>query len=366
MATESDVQLAVAWNLPGDLAWRDLQPLCRDFGAGKLANDLVIISADVDLADENKNPEQIARDAIDARLAASAWSVQSNKKIDLSASLGVAVREYPTSVGPADYALFADRQALGVVEAKPDSWGPKITTVEEQSSGYAGAKLKWVKSAEKLPFVYEAPASSRASPTAATRSRARGRCSASTGRRRCADWFGKPVVPRRRSTDLPPLNPAGLRDCQITAITNLEASLKEDRPRALVQMATGSGKTFTAITEVYRLLKFAGARRVLFLVDTRNLGEQAEQEFMSYVPNDDSRKFTELYNVQRLSSSYVSPQAQVCICTIQRMYSILKGEELDEGAEDDNPPEIAPPQDAAAGRLQPEAAARVLRLHHHR
>ena len=50
------------------------------------------------------------------------------------------------------------------------------------------------------------------------------------------------------------------------------------------------GKTFTAITEVYRLLKFAGARRVLFLVDTRNLGEQAEQEFMAYVPNDDSRR----------------------------------------------------------------------------
>ena len=60
----------------------------------------------------------------------------------------------------------------------------------------------------------------------------------------------------------------------------------------------------------------AGARRFLFLVDTRNLGEQAEQEFMSFVPNDDSRKFTELYTVQRLSSSYVSPQAQVCISTI--------------------------------------------------
>jgi type I restriction enzyme R subunit len=72
-----------------------------------------------------------------------------------------------------------------------------------------------------------------------------------------------------------------------------------------------------------------------------NLGEQAEQEFMSFVPNDDSRKFTELYTVQRLSTSYVSPQAQVCISTIQRMYSILKGEELAEGAEDDTPPELA-------------------------
>ena len=111
------------------------------------------------LADANKNPEQIARDVIDARLLESGWSVQGNKEIDFSVALGVGIREYPTSVGPADYALFADRRALGVVEAKPDSWGAKITTVEGQSSGYAGAELKWVKSAEKLPFVYEATAS---------------------------------------------------------------------------------------------------------------------------------------------------------------------------------------------------------------
>ena len=114
---------------------------------------------------------------------------------------------------------------------------------------------------------------------------------------------------------------------------------QSDRPRALVQMATGSGKTFTAITEVYRLLKFAGARRVLFLVDTRNLGEQAEQEFMSFVPNDDNRKFTELYTVQRLNSSFISPYAQVCISTIQRMYSILKDEPMLEGADEENPAE---------------------------
>ena len=105
-------------------------------------------------------------------------------------------------------------------------------------------------------------------------------------------------------------------------------------------MATGSGKTFTAITSIYRLLKFADAKRILFLVDTRNLGEQAEQEFMAYLPNDDNRKFTELYNVQRLRSSYVATDSQVCISTIQRLYSILKGEELDEAAEEIHPDEI--------------------------
>ena len=131
----------------------------------------------------------------------------------------------------------------------------------------------------------------------------------------------------------------GLRDCQIKAITNLETSLKSDKPRALVQMATGSGKTFTAITQVYRLLKHAGARRILFLVDTKNLGEQAEQEFMAFIPNDDNRKFTELYNVQRLTSPSIANDSQVVISTIQRMYATLKGEELNEGAEDENPAE---------------------------
>ena len=88
---------------------------------------------------------------------------------------------------------------------------------------------------------------------------------------------------------------------------------------------------------------------------------------MSYVPNDDNRKFTELYNVQRLKSSFIAAGSQVCISTIQRMYSILKDEPLDEGAEDDNPAEqLVAPQGAAAGRLQPEDSARVLRLHHHR
>ena len=104
-------------------------------------------------------------------------------------------------------------------------------------------------------------------------------------------------------------------------------------------MATGAGKTFTAITQVYRLLKHADARRILFLVDTRNLGEQAEQEFMAFIPNDDNRKFSELYNVQRLSSPSIAGDSQVIISTIQRMYATLKGEELAEGAEDENPAE---------------------------
>ena len=92
-------------------------------------------------------------------------------------------------------------------------------------------------------------------------------------------------------------------------------------------MATGSGKTFTAINEVYRLVKFAKATRVLFLVDRGNLGRQAFKEFQQFVTPDDGRKFTELYNVQHLKSNTLDPVSRVCITTIQRLYSMLKGEE---------------------------------------
>jgi len=140
--------------------------------------------------------------------------------------------------------------------------------------------------------------------------------------------------------DIPALQTAGLRDCQIKAVGKLEDSFRRNQPKALIQMATGSGKTFTAITSIYRLLTYAKAKRVLFLVDTRNLGEQAEQEFMAYMPNDDNRKFSELYGVHRLKSSFVPTDNQVYISTIQRLYSILKEEELDEKAEETNPGEI--------------------------
>jgi type I restriction enzyme, R subunit len=288
---------------------------------------------------KNQNPEQLARDRIDARLAEAGWHVQGKEAIDFSSGQGIAVREYTTDVGPADYVLFVDRRAVGVIEAKSDTWGQNITTVEEQSAGYAAAKLKWVNNQERLPFVYESTGViTRFTDGRDPNPRSR---EVFTFHRpeTMAEWLSKSKSLRARLRDIPSLNPAGLRDCQITAIENLEKSFREDRPRALVQMATGSGKTFTAITAVYRLLKHADAKRILFLVDTKNLGEQAEQEFMSYVPNDDNRKFTELYNVQRLKSQHIAGSSQVCISTIQRMYSILKDEPLDEAAEEGNPAE---------------------------
>ena len=134
---------------------------------------------------------------------------------------------------------------------------------------------------------------------------------------------------RQRLKVMPPLNASGLWLVQERAIRNLEESLVAGRPRALVQMATGSGKTFMACNQVYRLIKHAGARRVLFLVDRSNLGRQTLREFQGFTTPDEGRKFTELYNVQLLQSSRIDPVSRVCISTIQRVYSILKGEELD-------------------------------------
>ena len=310
------------------------------------------------MADKNRTPEQQARDNIDLMLEQAGWKVQSKNKIDFSAGFGIAVREYQTDVGPADYVLFIDKKPVGVVEAKPEDWGQKITTVEEQSAGYAAAKLKWVNKKERLPFVYESTGVlTRFTDTRDPRPRSREIFNFPRPET-TQEWHTQPASLRARLQELPVLDATGLRACQLNAIEKLEESIKDDRPRALIQMATGSGKTYAAITSIYRLLKHADAKRILFLVDTKNLGEQAEQEFMAYVPSDDNRKFTELYNVQRLKSSFVAKDSQVCISTIQRMYSLLKDQEMDEAAEKINPAEMVQPKQPMSvvynGKIPPE------------
>ena len=286
----------------------------------------------------NQNPEQLARDNIDKQLIACGWIIQGIKQLNLYAGIGIAVKEYLTDVGPADYVLFVDGKPCGVVEAKREEEGHKLSVHEDQIEGYATAKLKHLKN-EPLPYVYISTGEvTRFTDFTDPKPRAREVFSFHRPET-LREWIKKGKSLRKRLYDLPALQIQGLRDCQIKAINKLETSFKENRPRALIQMATGSGKTFTAITFIYRLLKYAKAKRVLFLVDTKNLGEQAEQEFMSYVPNDDNRKFTELYSVQRLKSGYIATDSQVCISTIQRLYSVLKGTELDEKAEEENPNE---------------------------
>lgn len=281
-------------------------------------------------------PEELARELIDRRLVQSGWVIQDFAKVNPSASLGVAVREYPTSTGPVDYALFVNGSPVGVIEAKQDALGENITVVEGQSGRYANSKFKYINTEYQIRFAYEATGHL----TRFTDYKDLKYCSRvvfSFHRpETLLSWLMQSDTIRNNMKHFPPLDETGFRSCQVTAINNLDNSFAHNRPKALVQMATGAGKTFTAITAVYRLLKYAKVSRVLFLVDTKSLGEQAEREFLAYRPNDENRSFSELYGVRRLKNSYIPNDVQVCISTIQRMYSILRGEDMDESAEDES------------------------------
>lgn len=253
--------------------------------------------------------------------------------MNLGAGLGVAVREYPLSTGPCDYLLFVDRKACGVIEAKPE--GTTLSGVAEQSKGYQqrlpSHLANW---GDPLRFDYEASGSEtqfsdRDDPEQ------RSRRIFSFPRPDSLQGLllgGAPL--RDRLTHMPPLVTDGLRDCQIEAIAALEESLAAGRPKALIQMTMGAGKTFTAATTAYRLLAHANAKRVLFLVDRNNLGRQTLKEFQAYRPPGTGHLFTELYNVQRLGPAGLDTDAKVVISTIQRVFSQLTGRELSEEDEE--------------------------------
>lgn len=279
-------------------------------------------------------PEEKARIVIDRKLQEAGWLLQDMKTINLSAGIGVAVREFPTNTGKVDYALFVEGKPVGVVEAKKPEAGQNITIVENQSARYANSSFKWIQGDYKIRFAYEATDKlTRFTDYADIKYRSRTvfsfhRPETLAGLLRQNDTI------RNNMKHFPAFDDTGFRTCQITAIENLDKSLSENRSRALVQMATGAGKTFTAITATYRMLKYGKIKRILFLVDTKSLGEQAEREFFAYRPNDNNRSFSEIYGVRRLKNSYIPSDVQICISTIQRMYSILRGEEADESLDE--------------------------------
>jgi type I restriction enzyme R subunit len=292
-------------------------------------------------------PEQRARETIDRQLAAAGWPVQRYRDLNVHASRGVAAIEFPLETGPCDYVLYVDHKVVGVVEAKKE--GETLTGVELQTERYSeGLPAGIPAPIRPLPFLYQSTGvetcfTSRLDPEP------RSRFVFNFHRPEAlAEWLeaepvflpvghplaDKPASLRLRLRQLPVLDVTGLWPAQFKAVRNLEKSLADDRPRSLIQMATGSGKTVTAIAAIYRMLKHADAERVLFLVDRGNLAKQALKEFQSFVTPDDGRKFTELYNVQRLTSNRLDPVAKVCICTIQRLYSMLQGKELAEDVDE--------------------------------
>jgi type I restriction enzyme R subunit len=305
-------------------------------------------------------PEARAREKIDVLLEQAGWLVQDREDMNLTAGDAIAVREFKLEKGHGyvDYLLFVDGNALGVVEAKPA--GHSFTSVEFQAKKYVEglpesltAPVKplpfaYISTGEETVFINELDPQPRSRPVFSfhrpetlrewlAADTLDGWLKQSGGFYTGADDT-RPSTLRARLRAMPPVDLPGLWPNKVQAIVNLEKSLFDDRPRALIQMATGTGKTLLAVTEIYRLIKFGGARRVLFLVDRANLGEQAEKEFQGFRTPDDNRKFNELYNVQRLTSNTVGSASKVVISTIQRLYSILKGEpELDPEAEEHTP-----------------------------
>ncbi len=278
-------------------------------------------------------PQQQAREKIDQLLSQAGWVLQDREAFDRNAALGVAVREFPFPAGFCDYLLFIDGKAAGVIEAKKA--GVTLSGVAEQSARYMAKLPEHLASwDELLIYDYESTGDEiffRNLRDPKPRSR---RLFAFHRPETLHDWVRQPDTLRERLRHMPPLDSRGLRDCQIDAIHGLEAALAEDKPRSLIQLATGAGKTFTACSFSYRLIREAGAKRILFLVDRNNLGDQTLREFQAFQPPGAANRFTDTYIVQHLHSHRLDPDAKVVITTIQRLYSMLRGQELPEEDEE--------------------------------
>jgi type I restriction enzyme, R subunit len=318
-------------------------------------------------------PEAIARQKIDAQLLEAGWVIQDRNEVNLGAGRGIAVREFLMAPGhgKADYLLFLDRRPVGAFEAKKA--GDTLAGVEIQAQRYAeGLPYALQAPFRPLPFLYIGTGDeTRFVNTLDPAPRNRGVFNIHRPDT-LAEWLEaeplsrwvaaratetlvaearllegkKPSTLRARLRAMPPADLPGLWVNQLEGVRSLEKSLANGRPRALIQMATGSGKTMLAVTALYRLIKFGGARRVLFLVDRGNLGEQAEKDFQGYWTPDDHRKFNELYNVQRLTTNTIGSSSKVVISTIQRLYSMLTGVEQPPGAteeEEEHGAEFVPP-----------------------
>jgi len=279
------------------------------------------------------HPEDRARSLIDRQLAACGWLIQSKADLNLGAGLGVAVREFQTASGPVDYGMFVGRRLCGVIEAKPA--GTTLSGYAEQAARYiADVPKHLVREEGQVRFEYVASGTEtlfrdHADPAPTSR-----RLFAFHRPETLERWLKEPATLRGRLQSMPPVITDGLRACQSDAVTALEASMSQNRPRALVQMATGAGKTYTACTLSYRLLAHAGFRRILFLADRANLVRQTRDEYLAYRPPGTGRSFSEIYNVQKLGAAGLDKDAQVVIATIQRVYSVLSGKELAEEDEE--------------------------------
>lgn len=288
-------------------------------------------------------PEGVARRFIDDKLRASGWQIQDYNERNISLP-GVAVREFPTSgrTEPVDYALFVQGKIVGIIEAKKA--GVPLTGVESQSRTYLS---NLVRDGYRPIFTYESTGiQTRFSDTRDPDYRSRNVLTFHRPDSLHRRYKEQDTLRSRLRHNIPQELPHALRPCQKDGIRGLEKSLENGRLRSLIHMTMGSGKTRMTVAESYRLLKFARARRILFLVDRRELGRQAYAEYQRYAAPRENKKFTDLYNVQLLTSHHIEDASAVVISTIQRLYSIISNtthtDEEDElsafGSDTDEPP----------------------------
>ena len=283
-------------------------------------------------------PEEKARQKIDLWFAEAGWKVINREDYEPTCT-AVAIREGLLKGNlEADYFLFINGKAIGVLEAKREEIDPFSNNVCEQAVLYAKSVPHIYQAYQKpLPFIFTSNGKElffcdfreqkqsfkqiMAIPTPYELVKQLG----------ISDYFA----------GLPSLQKKGLRDCQYEAVTELEKSFRSGQNRALMVLATGAGKTYTACLAAYRLLSYTPMRRVLFLVDRNNLGKQAEGEFGTFRLTENGDAFNTIFTVNRLRSSSIPSDSNVVISTIQRLFSFLRGdtiEDNDNDNDDDNEP----------------------------
>lgn len=277
-------------------------------------------------------PEEKARVKIDRLFAEAGWTVVNRDEYEPTMN-AVAVREALLKGNlEADYFLMINGKACGVLEAKREEIDVASNMVSEQVATYAKMVPDYYQAWQNpLPLLYKSNAKV---------------VDFQDYRKSNVEWeeinrihTPKEIVDMLGIDDpfagLPILKSKGLRACQFEAITELEKSFRTGQNRALMVLATGAGKTYTACLAAYRMLAYTPMRRILFLVDRNNLGKQAEGEFGTFRLTENGEAFNTIYTVNRLKSSTIPKDSNVVISTIQRLFSLLKGEEIVDNDDDD-------------------------------
>ena len=280
-------------------------------------------------------PEEKARIKIDQWFADAGWKVVNREDYEPTCT-AVAIREGLLKGNlEADYFLFINGKAVGVLEAKREETDAFASKVCEQAALYARSVPNIYQAYQKpLPFIF----TSNGKELYCCDFREQDFCFKQIMNIPTPHELVKRLGIEDAFAGLPTLKKKGLRDCQYEAVTELEKSFRSGQNRALMVLATGAGKTYAACLATYRMLSYTPMRRVLFLVDRNNLGKQVEGEFGTFRLTENGDAFNTIFTVNRLRSSSIPSDSNVVISTIQRLFSFLKGETIEDNDDDENEP----------------------------